>query len=190
MTPPQSVLKAQPGPKTAAAASASKPSGARAPVTPPKNPPPKPPAGLKPTPKSPPPKKDHAYGLSSCSYTEVEEERSSSHHSEPVGSRKASRSRTPLRRRPKGTKQRKKFAKQTEGASTSPKVTFAEPLEGGGSSAKGRETEGKGKAKSKGKGHKGKKGKHKGKGKGKGKQKSQKGPSAQAKGTGRPGDWS
>ena len=189
MTPPQSVLKTKPGQKTTTAASGSGPSGAKAPVTPPKNPPPKPPAGLKATPKSPPPERDHACGLSTSSYTEVEVDKEDSPSSDRKESRekKKSRSRTPLVRRPKGAKQRKKFAQHKEGQRRSPKVTFAEPLEEGRSAEKGKGGGEKGKQKGKSKGYKGKKGKQKGKGKGKGKQKQQKGAAAHDKGHGRAG---
>ena len=151
MTPPQSVLKTKPGQKTTTAASGSGPSGAKAPVTPPKNPPPKPPAGLKATPKSPPPERDHACGLSTSSYTEVEVDKEDSPSSDRKESRerKKSRSRTPLVRRPKGAKQRKKFAQQEEEQRRSPKVTFAEPLEEGWSGEKGKGGGEKGKTKRK-----------------------------------------
>lgn len=166
-------------------------SGARRPVTPPRGPVKSVASSVRATPKSPPPKKDHAIGLeSTSSNTEVEEEQEDM-MSRSSGRRTPSRrrSRTPLARRPKGQKQRAKFARDAERKereNTEPKVHFqtdakekedAPSSRGGGRASNSQEEAGKGKSKTK-KG-KGKKGKGKGKGK--------KGHKSWSKGSGKSG---
>ena len=125
---------------------------------------------VKPTPRSPPP-----IGLSGSESTsgasQHSDGRSKSEEKEEKEDREASRSRTPLERRPYGAKQRKKAAQGNFG-----KVRFEDPVasvvnerneEGGVKGKEGGKSKGKsggkfgGKQKGKGKGKKGQKGKSK-----------------------------
>ena len=143
--------------------------GAR-PVTPERGPVPKP------TDRSPPPRRrveDHQ----SSSSTGVTTPEPMSEKEEAKG-KAPSPSRSPLRRKAFGTKQRKQFEKKYG----EPRVRFEEPLvrESGEAPRQGSPPKGKSKGKNKGKG----KGKMKGKKKGKGKQKGQSGPGKGSKGGG------
>ncbi len=168
-------------------------SGSARPVTPPKAPAKLVGIAVKATAKSPPPKKDHAMGLESSSYTEVEEEEEGGDLESQTSEKRTpskSRSRTPLVRRPKGQKQRAKFAKEAarrERSGDSPRVHFKEEKkdEQQRKNSKGAGSSGGGKDSPKGKG-KSKKGKGK-KGKGGGKGKGKKGHKSGGKGPGRGG---
>ena len=156
--------------------------GAARPVTPPRGPPPRAselaPKGLaalrhNSAPKSP---------SNKSSRGETEGEESSPRTSDPTGrsegpSPSRARSRTPLQRRPHGSKQRKKFERGEFGDK---RVRFANPLvageKGQGDGPKGKKGKGK-KGKGKGRGGKHKGGKQKGKSPGKDRSRSpQQGP--------------
>lgn len=134
----------------------------------------------KPTPKSPPP-----IGLSPASSPTTPPPSVRGKSSSPgkggestEGSegRKKKRSRTPLRRRPPGKKQRAQFAKGNYGDQ---RVKFANPIDNRGQGGDNERKGGKDKGKQPGKGKGKSKGKSKGKPKGKGKDKPKKDDSKQ-----------